>query len=97
MKARRIALGRRLLGFTFLPFVSSLAPFILLPLLARRVTSAEWAGLGTGQSVGMVGAVAITWGWQLVGPVLIAGVEAEERKIALPRQHLGARGGMSGC
>ncbi len=80
MKSRRIALGRRVLGFTSLPFVSSLAPFILLPLLARRVTSEEWAGLGTGQSVGMVGAVAITWGWQLVGPVLVAGVEAEERK-----------------
>jgi len=80
MKSRRIALGRRVLGFTSLPFVSSLAPFILLPLLARRVTAAEWAGLGTGQAVGMVGAVAITWGWQLVGPVLVAGVEAEARK-----------------
>lgn len=76
----RLALGRRVAGFVLLPFLSSLAPFLLLPLLARRVSPAEWAGLGIGQSVGMVGAVAVTWGWQLLGPVLVAGVDADERR-----------------
>jgi O-antigen/teichoic acid export membrane protein len=80
MKSHKIALGRRVLGFTVLPFVSSLSPFLLLPLLARRVSSAEWAGLGVGQSVGMVGAVAVTWGWQLLGPVRIARAGKEERQ-----------------
>jgi O-antigen/teichoic acid export membrane protein len=76
----RLALGKKVLGFVLLPFLSSLAPFILLPLLARRVSSEEWAGLGIGQSVGMVGAIAVTWGWQFVGPVLVAGVDADERR-----------------
>jgi O-antigen/teichoic acid export membrane protein len=81
MSGRRVTMAKRLGGFIFLPFVSSLAPFILLPLLARRVSSAEWAGLGIGQSIGMVGAVAVTWGWQLLGPVLVAGVEMRARKV----------------
>jgi O-antigen/teichoic acid export membrane protein len=76
----RTALGKKVLGFVLLPFASSLAPFILLPLLARRVSSEEWAGLGIGQSVGMVGAIAVTWGWQFVGPVLVAGASPEVRK-----------------
>lgn len=80
MSARHVAMARKLGGFVVLPFISSLAPFILLPLLARRVTSAEWAGLGIGQSVGMVGAVAVTWGWQLLGPVTVAGVDHDERR-----------------
>ena len=47
MSARHVAMARKLAGASsYLPFISSLAPFILLPLLARRVTSAEWAGLG---------------------------------------------------
>jgi O-antigen/teichoic acid export membrane protein len=78
MASRRVAMGKRVLGFVFLPFASSMAPFILLPLLARRVSPAAWAGLGIGQAVGMLGAVAVTWGWQLLGPVLVAGVEREK-------------------
>jgi len=80
MKAHYLRLGRKVLGFTLLPFVSSLSPFLLLPLLARRVTAEQWAGLGVGQSVGMVGAVAVTWGWQLLGPVRIASAERHERQ-----------------
>ena len=34
MSPGRKAMAKRLIGFIFLPFVSSLAPFILLPLLA---------------------------------------------------------------
>jgi O-antigen/teichoic acid export membrane protein len=80
MRRHRLALVRRVSGFVILPFISSLAPFILLPLLARRVSTAEWAGLGIGQAVGMIGAVAVTWGWQLLGPVLVAGVEPDRRR-----------------
>ena len=62
----------RMVGFSALPIISAAAPFVLLPLLAHRVSPAEWAGLGVGQSIGMMAAIAVMLGWQLFGPTALA-------------------------
>ncbi len=69
----------RILGFTVLPMVSALAPFLLLPVLAHTVSIPEWVGLGVGQSVGMLTAVVVLLGWQIFGPTAVAGSRGAAR------------------
>lgn len=62
----------RLLGFTGLPLLSLVTPFLLLPILSRLVGEAGWSSLLAGQAIGTFGATVISWGWNMQGPVQIA-------------------------
>ena len=58
----------RAVGFTAAPLVAGLAPFLILPILARVTSAAEWTAVATGQALGAIAAVGVGLGWTLVGP-----------------------------
>ena len=63
---------RRLTGFTVLPLLSLVTPFLLLPVVARVAGPSGWSSFVAGQAVGMVGATVVFWGWNVGGPILVA-------------------------
>lgn len=74
----------RLVGFTGAPVVSALAPFILLPVISRVVDDEGWANFSAGQSIGILGMVAVLFGWGILGPVRVArSTTTAERAIIL--------------
>ncbi|MEO5316149.1 polysaccharide biosynthesis protein [Pseudarthrobacter sp. CC12] len=62
----------RLAGFTGLPLLSLVTPFLLLPILSRVAGEGGWSSLVSGQAIGAFGGAVIAWGWTTVGPVEIA-------------------------
>ncbi|TNM59452.1 hypothetical protein FHN55_20685 [Streptomyces sp. NP160] len=78
-------------GFAGLPLLSLLAPFLLLPLLARVGGQEGWAAVLLGQSAGGLGAVVAGLGWGLVGPVAVARADAAQRREVYARS-LASRG-----
>lgn len=74
----------RLAGFTGAPILSALAPFIILPVVSRILGDQGWANFSAGQSIGILGMVAVLFGWGIVGPVRVArATSAQERAIIL--------------
>lgn len=63
---------RRLTGFTVLPLLSLVTPFLLMPVVARVAGPAGWSSFVAGQAIGTVGATVVFWGWNVGGPVLVA-------------------------
>ena len=63
---------RRLTGFTVLPLLSLVTPFLLMPVVARVAGPPGWSSFVAGQAVGTVGATVVFWGWNVGGPVLVA-------------------------
>ncbi|WP_210480599.1 lipopolysaccharide biosynthesis protein [Naasia sp. SYSU D00948] len=70
---------RRLAGFAGLPLLSALAPFVLLPLVARTGGVDGWTAVSIGQSVGMTAGVVVSYGWTLSGPSRLARAAFEDR------------------
>lgn len=81
----------RLAGFTGLPLLSVVTPFLLLPVLARVVGEGGWSSILTGQAVGAFGATAIVWGWNTVGPILVAQNPDSRYRAELYRESLRTR------
>lgn len=75
----KMSFFRRLLGFAGLPFLSLIAPFILLPLIARIGGAEGWASVAIGQSVGAFAAICISFGWGLTGPSDVAAAPDSDR------------------
>lgn len=71
----------RLTGFAGLPLLSLLAPFMLLPLIARLGGVHGWAALAIGQSVGAFAAIVVSFGWTLGGPAKVARATDEARSL----------------
>ncbi|WP_307486555.1 lipopolysaccharide biosynthesis protein [Pseudarthrobacter sulfonivorans] len=69
---------RRFAGFTFVPLVGTLAPLLLLPIAARVGGIDGWYSLSVGQAVGTFGSIVISYGWNVLGPALVATTSAEE-------------------
>ena len=63
---------RRLTGFTLLPLLSLVTPFLLMPVVARVAGPSGWSSFVAAQAVGTVGATVVFWGWNVGGPVLVA-------------------------
>ena len=63
---------RRLTGFTVLPLLSIVTPFLLMPVVARVAGPSGWSSFVAAQAVGTVGATVVFWGWNVGGPVLVA-------------------------
>jgi O-antigen/teichoic acid export membrane protein len=86
----RSSVASRLLGFSTLSLVSAIGPLLLLPVIARLSSQAEWAALGVGQSVGSFLLLPVLYGWNLVGPTRVAR-SAEPDRSALYRESLAVR------
>lgn len=74
---------RRLTGFSLLPLIGILTPFILLPVVARVGGAGGWAAIGVGQSVGIIGGVTTLWGWWILGPARMSHLKVPRTKHAL--------------
>lgn len=78
-------LGRRILAFAGLPFLSLLTPFLFLPVLARLAGADAWLAIAVGQSVGGFAGLVVSLGFNTVGPTAVARATAEERPELLRR------------
>ncbi len=78
-----MALGRRIVGFGVVPFLSLVAPFIFLPVLARVATTDAWVAIALGQSVGGVAALVAGFGYPTLAPPIVARASSQERRRLL--------------
>ena len=76
-------LGRRIAGFAIIPFLSLLAPFIFLPVLARVGSSDDWVAIALGQSLGGVAALVAGFGYPTLAPPVVAASSPERRRRLL--------------
>ncbi len=73
----------RLAGFTFLPLLALVLPFLLLPVISRVVGADGWSSITSGQAIGVFAATIILWSWNISGPVEIARAGASPVRAAL--------------
>ncbi|MCU1532849.1 MAG: polysaccharide biosynthesis protein [Arthrobacter sp.] len=73
----------RLAGFTLLPLLALVLPFLLLPVVARVVGAAGWSSITSGQAIGVFAATIILWSWNISGPVEIARAGGSTARAAL--------------
>ncbi len=78
-----MALGRRIVGFGVVPFLSLLAPFIFLPVLARVANTDVWVAIALGQSVGGVAALVAGFGYPTLAPPVVAAASIPQRRRLL--------------
>jgi O-antigen/teichoic acid export membrane protein len=71
---------RRVAGFTVVTLLPAAASLVSLPVLARVLDPAGWAGLAVGQSVGAMASLVAAGGWALTGPGAVAGAAAPVRR-----------------
>lgn len=67
------------MAFAGLPFLSLITPFLFLPILARVAGAEAWLAVAVGQSIGAFFALAVSLGFNTVGPALVALAPANER------------------
>lgn len=84
-------LAKRFAGFTFVPLVGTLAPLLLLPIAARVGGVDGWYSLSVGQAVGTFGSIVITYGWNVLGPALVAKSKNDAFRRKLWAESLGER------
>lgn len=63
---------RRLVGFASVPLLIGAAPLLVLPVIARQGTAAEWVAIAVGSSVGGLAAIVVSLGWSTTGPLQVA-------------------------
>lgn len=81
----------RVAGFAGAPILSALAPFLILPVIPRVVDAEGWASFSAGQAIGILGMVAVLFGWSVIGPVRVArSTDTHERAVIL-RESLASR------
>lgn len=76
-------MARRIGAFAGLPLLASLAPFLLLPYIARVGGEGTWNALAIGQAVGSLAAILVALGWTLSGPARVAGTNNPELRRRL--------------
>ncbi|MBX3193995.1 MAG: polysaccharide biosynthesis protein [Microbacteriaceae bacterium] len=76
-------LARRILAFAGVPFLSLLAPFLFLPVLARLAGADAWVAIALGQSVGGFAALIGGVGYPTLAPPQVALADAERRRRIL--------------
>lgn len=72
---------RRLIGFGVVPFLSLAAPFLLLPVLARSSTPAEWSAIAVGQAASVIISTITSYGWNLRGVVEAARSDGRQQQV----------------
>lgn len=83
MRGGAAALARRIIAFAGLPFLSLLAPFIFLPVLARLAGDESWVAIALGQSVGGFAALVASLGYATLAPPRVAVASEQERRRIL--------------
>ena len=78
-------LFRRVLAFAGLPFISLITPFLFLPILARVAGAEAWLAIAVGQSVGAFAALFVAFGYNTVGPTVVALEPTNLRPAVLAR------------
>ncbi|SDT42917.1 Membrane protein involved in the export of O-antigen and teichoic acid [Pseudarthrobacter equi] len=81
----------RLAGFTGLPLVSILTPFLLVPIVARVAGEGGWSTVASGQAIGAFGGAVIAWSWNTLGPVEIAQNPSQQHRAEVYRQSIRTR------
>lgn len=81
----------RLVGFTGAPVLSALAPFIILPVISRLVGDQGWANFSAGQSIGILGMVAVLFGWGIMGPVRVARSDSPTERAVILHESIRSR------
>lgn len=76
-------LARRILAFAGVPFLSLLAPFLFLPVLARLAGADAWVAIALGQSIGGFAALVAGLGYPTLAPPQIAVATADRRRRIL--------------
>lgn len=76
-------LARRILAFAGVPFLSLLAPFLFLPVLARLAGADAWVAIALGQSVGGFAALVAGLGYPTLAPPQVAVASPERRRRIL--------------
>jgi O-antigen/teichoic acid export membrane protein len=76
-------LARRILAFAGVPFLSLLAPFLFLPVLARLAGADAWVAIALGQSVGGFAALVAGLGYPTLAPPQVAVADAGRRRRIL--------------
>ena len=79
MTERRLLI-RRTFAYAALPLLSLLTPLLVLPVISRAATTAEWSALAVGQSIGLVASLVVGYGWPVLGPPRAAQAGASERR-----------------
>ncbi|MDS0243995.1 polysaccharide biosynthesis protein [Microbacterium aurantiacum] len=59
--------------------------------MSRIVGDAGWANFSAGQSIGILGMVAILFGWGVIGPVRVARARDKSSRVAILRESLRSR------
>jgi O-antigen/teichoic acid export membrane protein len=77
------ALARRIVAFAGVPFLSLVAPFVFLPVLARTADADVWVAIALGQSVGGFAALAAGLGFATLAPPIVAVASPQERRRLL--------------
>lgn len=77
------ALARRIVAFAGVPFLSLLAPFVFLPVLARMAGAHVWVAIALGQSVGGFAALVAGLGFSTLAPPIVAVASVHERRRLL--------------
>jgi O-antigen/teichoic acid export membrane protein len=78
-----VALGKRIVGFAIIPYLSLVAPFIFLPVLARVASPDVWVAIALGQSVGGMAGLVAGFGYQTLAPPMVAVASAQDRRRIL--------------
>ena len=77
--ARRL-LARRIVAFAGAPFLSLVAPFFFLPVLARLAGEDAWVAIAVGQSIGGFAALVAGMGYPTLAPPVLAQASDAERR-----------------
>lgn len=84
-----VRLGKRIVGFAFVPFLSLLAPFFFLPILSRIGSADVWVAVALGQSLGGVAALVASFGYPTIAPPLVSRAsEAARRRLLATSIHV---------
>lgn len=81
----------RLAGFTLLPLLALVLPFLLLPIISRVVGASGWSSITAGQAIGVFAATIILWSWNISGPVDIARSGRPEDRAAIYSRSIRSR------
>ncbi|MGK3957254.1 polysaccharide biosynthesis protein [Arthrobacter sp. R4] len=81
----------RLAGFTLLPLLALVLPFLLLPVVSRVVGPDGWSSITAGQAIGVFAATVILWSWNISGPVEIARTAGEQSRAGIYSRSMRSR------
>lgn len=81
----------RLAGFTLLPLLALVLPFLLLPVIARVVGAEGWSSITSGQAIGIFASTIILWSLNISGPVEIARAPSAPARAALYSRSIRSR------